>query len=180
MIKRRLENHHKQNGGTALCVRPEAADARPRSRYKLCLGFGRSERGTSLVEFAISGSVFFLALFAILDFGRLLWAHNALADAARQGARHAVSNSVNSTAEIKNVVVFGDKTGGTRPLVNGLTTSNVEVAYDNVGLGRGTVTIRITGYRFNFATLLFVPSIQLPDYKTTLTGETMGFAPPRI
>ncbi len=139
-----------------------------------------NERGSTLVEFSLAGSVFLLALFGVLDFGRLLWTHNALADAARQGARHAVSTSITKTAEIKNTVIYGNPDGGTSPIVPGLTTGNVEIIYDNVGLGRGTATIKVTGYRFRFAALFFGVDILMPNYQTTLTGETMGFAPPRI
>ena len=138
------------------------------------------ERGSTLVEFSITGAVFLLAFFGVLDFGRLLWTHNALADAARQGARHAVSSSVTSTTAIKNMVVYGNPDGGTTPIVSGLTLSNVEIVYDNVGLGRGTATIKIKGHRFKFAALFFGVDIAMPDYQTTLTGETMGFAPPKI
>ncbi len=140
----------------------------------------RSERGSTLVEFSIAGSVFLLTFFAVLDFGRLLWTHNALADASRQGARHAVSTSVANTTAIKNMVVYGNPDGGTSPVVSGLTLNNVQIVYDNVGLGRGTATIKITGYHFAFASLFFGVDIQMPDYQSTLTGETMGFAPPRI
>lgn len=139
-----------------------------------------NERGSTLVEFTITGSVFLLTFFGVMDFGRLLWTHNALADAARQGARHAVSTSVTNTTAIKNAVIYGNSDGGISPIVPGLTTSNVEIIYDNVGLGRGTATIKITGYKFKFASLFFGVDIQMPDYQTTLTGETMGFAPPRI
>ncbi len=139
-----------------------------------------NERGSTLVEFSITGAIFLLALFGVLDFGRLLWTHNALADAARHGARHAVSSSVTSTAAIKNMVVYGNPNGGTNPVVSGLTASNVEIVYDNVGLGRGTATIKIKGHHFKFAALFFGVDMLMPDYQTTLTGETMGFAPPKI
>ena len=43
------------------------------------------ERGASLVEFSIAATVFLISLFAIVEFGRALWTHNALADAARRG-----------------------------------------------------------------------------------------------
>ncbi|MFN0086076.1 MAG: TadE/TadG family type IV pilus assembly protein [Blastocatellia bacterium] len=138
------------------------------------------ERGNTLVEFTITGSVFLMTFFGVLDFGRLLWTHNALADAARQGARHAVSNSVTSTAAIRNVVIYRDPDGGYSPVAPGLTANNVEIVYDNIGLGRGTATIRITGYHFRFVTLFFALDFQMPNYQTTLTGETLGFAPPRI
>jgi len=45
------------------------------------------ERGQSLVEFAIILPVFLLILFAILDFGRAVYAYHVVANAAREGAR---------------------------------------------------------------------------------------------
>ncbi len=50
------------------------------------------ERGAALVEFAIAALVFLTAVFAVIEFGRLLWVHNALTDAARRGARYAVNH----------------------------------------------------------------------------------------
>ena len=140
------------------------------------------QRGSTISEFAISATVFLTMLFGVLDFGRLLWTHNALADAVRHGARYAVSNSVTSTSTtaIKNTVVYGNPQGGTRPTVTGLTLSQVEITYDNIGLGRGTATVKIKGFQFRFVTLFLGVSLQMPDYRTTLTGETLGFAPPRI
>jgi hypothetical protein len=138
------------------------------------------ERGNTLLEFSISSLVFLTTLFAVLDFGRMLWAHNAMADAVRQGARHAVSNSTTSTTAIKNMVVYGNVNGTGSPLLDGLTTSHVSIVYDNIGLGRGTATVKITGYQYAFVTTFFGLTINMPEYRTTLTGETIGFAPPRI
>ncbi len=50
------------------------------------------ERGASLVEFSIAATVFLTVMFGVIEFGRALWTHNALADAARKGARYAVVN----------------------------------------------------------------------------------------
>jgi len=52
-----------------------------------------NERGSTLVEFAIGATVFLTAMFAVLEFGRALWTHNALTDAARRGARYATPRS---------------------------------------------------------------------------------------
>jgi len=144
--------------------------------------FQRRQRGATLLEFAIGALVIIGTCFAVIDFGRLLWTHNALSDAARQGARYAVSNTNNaSTATaIKNTVVYGNSAGGSRPTVSGLTASEVEITYDNIGLGRGTATVKVKAHRFYFMTGFFALSVVMPDYRTTLTGETMGFAPPHI
>jgi hypothetical protein len=50
----------------------------------------RSERGQSLVEFALILPILVLLLVGILDFGRAVYAFNTVNNAARQGARLAI------------------------------------------------------------------------------------------
>src|SRR6266849_1204367 len=92
------------------------------------------QRGATLVEFAIGATVFLTAMFAVIEFGRALWVHNALTDAARRGARYAVLNPSSSEGAVKNVVVFGDPAGGSHPLVENLTPDNVNVTYSSFSL----------------------------------------------
>src|SRR4051794_12451490 len=109
------------------------------------------ERGAALVEFAIAATVFLTVMFAVVEFGRVLWAHNALTDAARRGARYAVfqcnpndascPSSATSVDRIKKVVVYGDPAGGTQPLLENLTESNVTVNYSTFALDAGTDTV---------------------------------------
>jgi len=136
-----------------------------------------TERGSTLVEFAIGATVFLTVMFTVLEFGRALWVHNALADAARRGARYAVVHSAADTAAVKNVVVYGNAAGGAKPLVNNLTTANVNVSYSGFGLSGGTATVTITNYQFQFVIPVANTSIQMPSYRTTLTGESAGLIP---
>src|SRR5690348_16802346 len=92
-----------------------------------------NQRGSTLVEFAIGVTVFATAMFAVLEFSRALWVHNALADAARRGARYAVLHTANDAAQAKNVVVYGNSAGTGSPMLNDLTTQNVSVTYNNFG-----------------------------------------------
>lgn len=62
----------------------------------------RKSRGQALVEFAIVLPVFIVALLAIFDLGRVIWARNSLENAAREGARYAI--------------VHGDSNGQTCPV----------------------------------------------------------------
>jgi Flp pilus assembly protein TadG len=149
------------------------------------------ECGATLIEFAIGASVFLLAMFAVIELGRLLWIHNALADAARRAARYAVNQPANSPAgtkttgddvgpsfdAIRNVAVYGSPTAGTQPLVNNLTPGNVHVHYADFGVGAGTVSVTITDYQFQFVVPIVGTSITMPDYHTTLTGESAGTLP---
>ena len=140
----------------------------------------KNERGATLVEFAIGATVFLTAMFAVLEFGRALWVHNALSDAARRGARYAVLNPASDSASVKNVVVYGDPAGGTQPLVENLTTTKVNVTYSGFTLDGGTASVSITGYEFQLVIPIIGTKIQMPDYHTTLTGESAGLIPPNI
>ncbi|HQR34099.1 MAG TPA: pilus assembly protein [Blastocatellia bacterium] len=140
-----------------------------------------NQRGATLVEMAIAGSVFLTVVFALLEFSRLLWTHNALADAARLGARYAAISTQN-VSNVQNMVVYGvtEPAGDARPVVYGLTTNQVVVTYSGFGVKQGSVTVRVTGYQFNFIVPIIGTTMTLPDYKATLTGESAGYVPPAI
>ncbi|MEP6921530.1 MAG: TadE/TadG family type IV pilus assembly protein [bacterium] len=150
-----------------------------------------SQSGSTLVEFAIGASVFLLSMFCVIEFSRALWTHNALADAARRGARYAVNQPASnppgvattglnvgpSLTAVRNVAVYGDPAGGTTPMVNNLTPANVNVQYTGFGVGQGTVAVSITNYQFQFVVPIVGTTISMPDYNTTLTGESAGVIP---
>jgi len=155
------------------------------------------EKGTTMAEFAIISVVFFMIIFAIIEFGRLFYINNALTDAARRGARYAALHKEVDVTCVKNVVVYGESninantcvpTGS--PLINGLTVSNINVTYNGAdadnnpatpptdyGMNLGTVTVEIHDYTFRLA-IPFVPkTVTLPNYVTTLTAESAGEKP---
>ena len=134
------------------------------------------EEGASLMEFAIAATVFLTVLFAIVEFGRALWVHNALSDAARRGARYAVLLKAADMDDVKKIVVYGDLTE-TTPLLENLSTLNVDVIYDNFKLNGGTVRVSVHDYDFQLILPLLVSSIRMPNYTTTLTGESVGLIP---
>ena len=139
-----------------------------------------SERGATLVEFSIAATVFLMVMFAVIEFGRALWVHNALADAARRGARYAVLHSSADADKVKNVVVYGDEDGGGTPMVPNLTTENVSVDYTDFALNRGTVAVSINEYQFQFVIPIVGTTITMPHYSTTLTGESVGWIPANL
>ena len=139
--------------------------------------FFSDERGTTLVEFAIGVTVVLTSMFAVVEFGRALWTHNALADAARRGARYATLHSAGDIEQVKNVVVYGNPAGGSQPLIPNLATTNVAVNYSNFALNKGTVTVSVTNYQFQFVLPLVSSGITMPNYTTTLTGESVGWIP---
>lgn len=142
--------------------------------------FNKDERGSTLVEYAIGATVFILATFAVLEFGRAVWAHNALSDAARQGARYAVLHRSNGEEDthIKNLVVYGNINGSGKPILPGLTTDNVKIARSgDFSVNAGTITVSIDKYKFEFVLPMLPKSITMPSYATTFTGESAGEIP---
>src|ERR1700752_658574 len=140
-----------------------------------------SERGAALVEFAIVATVFLSVMFGVIEFGRLFWTHNALRDAARAGVRYAAvrKNDAAGIQAVKNIVVYGNPSGGTQPIINGLSTSNVAVEYANYnGVQLSSrATVSITNYQFQFSVPLLGGSMNMPAYRTSLPGASAGYVP---
>jgi len=144
-------------------------------RIKSCKS---NERGSTLVEFAIGATVFLTAMFAVLEFGRALWTHNALSDAARRGARYATLHAQGDSGSVQNMVVYGNPAGSGQPLLPNLSTGNVSVNYSNpYQINQGTVSVSITGYQFQFVIPIVGTTITIPNYTTTLTAESVGLVP---
>jgi hypothetical protein len=159
-----------------------------------------NERGTTVAEFAVVALLFFTIIFGIIEFGRLLYTHNALTDATRSGARFAVLNVEDEDA-VKNFVVYGPGvtfdgagTPSKPPMIHGLTTAMVEVEFEGVdldgdpatpgttgfGTNLGTATVKIENYQFNLSIPVIGRTITLPEYTTTLTAESAGEEPSPI
>jgi Flp pilus assembly protein TadG len=143
-----------------------------------------SEQGATLLEFAIVASMFFTAMFGVLEFGRLLFTHNALRDAARRGARYAVvrKNDAAGVAAVKNMVVYGDPNANpatATPVAPGMTASNVQVDYVNFnGIQLSArASVSIINYQYKFFVPLMGTTLNMPAYRTSQTGERAGFVP---
>ncbi|HVF22481.1 MAG TPA: TadE family protein, partial [Pyrinomonadaceae bacterium] len=151
-------------------------------------------------EFAVVALLFFTIIFGIIEFGRLLYTHNALTEATRRGARFAVLNT-EDVDKVKNYVVYGpgvtfDGAGNPSrpPMINDLTTDMVEVEFEgvdldgdpatpgttNFGSNLGTATVKIENYQFNLSIPVIGRTLTLPEYTTTLTAESAGEEPADI
>ena len=86
----------------------------PRPPKGPLLSRSTSQRGQSLVEFALSSVVLLLLVGGLVDIGRAIYVTESLSNAAREGARHAVwfdashqSNPWLDDAEIQTTVNAG-------------------------------------------------------------------------
>lgn len=163
----------------------------------------KNERGASMAEFVIVAGFFFTLILGIIEFGRLLYTHNALADASRRAARYAVLHQKDDPCVVY-IAVYGEthvtKAGTpgnytctpTGPaLINGMTTANVTVAWagadqdadpltppeTNYGMNLGTATVSIINYDFTLSIPFFRQTLRMPAYRTTLTAESAGEEP---
>lgn len=164
----------------------------------------KSERGTTIAEFAMVALIFFTLIFGIIEFGRLLYTHNALTDATRRGARYAVLHHGATDADkmaVKNYVVYGpngtfdtDGNPTSPPLINGLTRDMVEVEFvgadldgnpatpgtTEYGSNLGSATVHIENYEFNLSIPVIGRTLTLPQYTTTAMAESAGEIPEPI
>ena len=170
-------------------------------------GFPKNERGTSIAEFAMVATFFFMLIFGVIEFGRFLYTHNALTDAARRGARYAVLHRAEIAQDgtprvakcVRNVVMYGethisayptcDPPGGQPVLIHGIASANIRVKFNGAdldnnptspnpyGANLGTATVTIESFSFNINIPLFRLNVPLPAYSTTLPTESAGFEP---
>ena len=56
----------------------------------------KSERGATLVEFALVAPLLFLLLFGVIEFSRLIAAYTGVWTAAREGARYATTTDLST------------------------------------------------------------------------------------
>ncbi len=60
----------------------------------------RGQRGQTVVEFALAGTVLLSLMFGIIDFGRALFTYNVVTNAARIGSRYAIVHGSSCTLAI--------------------------------------------------------------------------------
>lgn len=94
---------------------------------------GTAQRGVAAVEFALVVIPFFLLMFGVMEFGRLLYLWNTVQEVSRNAARQAVVTDFNNTAAIaaiKRSAVFRS-TDGTLPAASEISNVNVNIKYLN-------------------------------------------------
>ena len=118
----------------------------------------RAQKGSVLVEFALSMLLYFALFAGVFGFGYSLNAYSMVQNAVRDGARYASRKPYDSSTAtpsqtfmtaVKNRVVYSDPAGGTVPVVNGLTTANVQLDVIMNGSAPMQMTVSITNFNVN-------------------------------
>jgi len=143
------------------------------------------QKGVAAVELALVAAVVLVVLFAVFETARLFFVANALEEATRRGARVAAVCQVNDPA-IREIAIFNPSGGGgASPLVYGLTTANIRVDYvanDGTVIGDplgnfidiDAVRVSIQNYQHDLIIPLFMRSIAMPAFATTVPRESLG------
>lgn len=140
---------------------------------------GRCQAGLVTVEFALIGGLFFIILFGIIEFGRLLYTWNTLEEVTRRAARLAVVCPTNQQNEVINQAIFNGR------VLSGLNAANISIEYldDNFTATAVLeevrfVRSRIQNYQHQLLIPLLPPSmttlLNAPAFSTTLPSESLG------
>jgi len=126
-------------------------------------------RGASAVEFAMTAIYWVVLIFAVLEFGRVMYMVATTFEAARVAARYAAVCSVsdvNAKARAKALLPI-------------LQDSNINIAWPAGGclVTGGTpscppITVTISNVQFNTIIPLVAPVFTLPTAQTSIVPET--------
>lgn len=134
-----------------------------------------SQRGAAIVEFALVAVVFFTVVLGIMDFGRLLFTWNAVAEATRAGARVAVVCDKGAARVLTTMQKFAP-----------VTSANVKIDwYDSTGAISTTCdSSSCAGVAVRVQSLTITPfspvgwigfsTLTVPPFSTYLPREIMG------
>lgn len=114
----------------------------------------RLQRGSTLVEGALTLTVLLMVVFGIMDFGRLVWWRTMLADAAREGSRYASMRG----STVTQPATAADVTTDVKKSIGGMDTSalNVSTTWNPNNQPGSTVQVTVS---YNFSPLVpYIPS----------------------
>lgn len=142
--------------------------------------------GTTTVEFAIVGALFFMVLLGVVEFGRALYTWNTLSEVARRGARVAAVCPLHHSA-IENVALIDKTVDGRSTFVYGLTADHILTQYlnedgsvvaDPVANYSNIRFVRVSINNFQYTTLIpFFSADRIfsaPGFAATLPRESLG------
>jgi Flp pilus assembly protein TadG len=117
--------------------------------------FRKNRRGNAMVEFALGSGILMAAFTGTFQYGYIFYRYNTLENAVHTGARWAALGAYDSATttpssayatKVKNLVVYGATTGGTNPVLPGLTTDNVTFTVNFTNGVPSVMEVKIVNY----------------------------------
>ena len=127
----------------------------------------RGNRGSTMLELALIFLVFFSLLMGTFDFGQFLFVHQALVERARWAARWGMTNNTATTAEIKNMVIYGQSTTGSNGYF-GLSDSMVTVTASNANTNSWCISVLISNYPYKMLSPYISGNYNGPNINVTV------------
>ena len=134
-----------------------------------------AQRGDAIIEFALSFAFLFSIFTGVFQFGYAFYQYNYLENAVRGGARYASLRAYDSATStpsaayltaVRNMVLYGDPSGGAQPVTPGLTADKVTVTMTFERNVPRRVTVAISNYQidavFTRLTLSNKPKVSFP------------------
>jgi Flp pilus assembly protein TadG len=112
----------------------------------------KNKRGNAMLEFAIGWALLWAMFAGVYQFGYSFYIYNvvmtSVSNAAELGSKmtYDTGNPTPFTNALTNMVVYGNTTAGTTPLVPGLSTANVSVNANPQGSMPTDITITINNF----------------------------------
>ena len=129
-----------------------------------------TQSGQSLIEAALTITIFLAMFIGILDFGQFLYFHQSLVDRARAAVRYAAVNPTATETMVQQYTVYNDATAtsGT-PMISGLTTSMVSLTRTGTA-AEAVANVTISGYPINYLSL-WVAGVRTTAVNVSLPSE---------
>jgi hypothetical protein len=137
-----------------------------------------SRRGSALIEFALGWGVLWMLFTGVFQFGYCFYRYNKLMTSTSNAALYAATLTYDVThpdqykTKVANMVVYGDPSGGTAPVIPGLTASNVNVNLNPIGSMPMDITITVQNFNIDvvFKTFSFTDK---PRVTTVYMGNIL-------
>jgi len=142
------------------------------------------QQGITTVEFSLVGTVLFIVLFGLIEFGRLMFTWNVLDEATRRAARLAAVCPATAAGQafVRDRGAFGGE------LLPGFTEANIALSYwqeDGVTAATATEnTYYVRAAIANYQHQMLIPFFDIEDitldaltFETTLPAESLGVHP---
>jgi len=114
-------------------------DIQERKLEKVCRQCRSKHKGAAVVEFAVVAPVFFLMVFGMIEFGRMVMVEQILTNASREGARVAVLDGTSHTDVVTKVTTYLQNSA-----INGTTVTVTPYNPNDAAYGEPvTVTVSV-------------------------------------
>jgi hypothetical protein len=143
---------------------PQSAGGKQGKLERVCRLCRIKRRGAAAVEFALVAPVFFLLVFGMIEFGRMVMVQQVITNASREGARAAVLDGA-TTASV-NTTVTNYLTGAH------LSGGSVTIAPADPSTAKAGDPITVT-VQIPFSQVTWLPAPMFISGSTQLTAATV-------